>query len=246
MSAIRDKLDHPVIDVDGHILEFEPFYESYLKAAGNEVHAAFSAQTKAVGAWYAASAERRASERIRRPAFGLPTKNTLDLATVLMPKLLYSRLDAIGIDYCICYPTTTLLFLGHPDRDLRRALVRAVNRCHADLVREFADRMTIAALIPMQNPEDAIAELEYCVQTLGFKVIVIEAMVRRPVPAVAAAYPDMSPALQRNAVRDICSYFPELGAYNALAAVFGSEAPASSNGLRLDDLTDAAPSLPTR
>src|SRR5688572_4657755 len=107
---IRERLDHPVIDVDGHILEFEPFYDSYLRDAGTEAHAAFGAATKMLGTWYAASAQQRASERIRRPAFGLPTKNTLDLATVMMPKLLYSRLDSIGIDYAICYPTTTLLF----------------------------------------------------------------------------------------------------------------------------------------
>jgi predicted TIM-barrel fold metal-dependent hydrolase len=200
MHPLRERFDHPVIDVDGHILEFEPFYDSYLREAGKEAHAAFSAQTKAFGTWYAASAERRAAERIRRPAFGLPTKNTLDLATVLMPKLLYSRLDSIGIDYSIIYPTTTLVFLGYPDRDLRRAILRAVNRCHADLMREFADRMTIAALIPMQDPADAIEDLEYAVNTLGFKVVVIEAMVRRPVPAIAKAYPDMPPALARHAV----------------------------------------------
>jgi len=198
---IRDKLGHPVIDADGHILELEPLYHDYLRqSGGKEALDAFSAQTTAIGRWYTASPEERASERIRRPAFGLPTKNVLDLATVMMPRLLYSRLDSIGIDYCVCYPTSTLMFLGYGDRDLRRAIVRAVNRCHADLVREFSDRMTIAALIPMQNPDDAIAELEYAVETLGFKVVVIEAMVRRPVAAIANAYPDMPPALQRQAV----------------------------------------------
>ena len=199
--AIREQLGHPVIDADGHVLEFEPLYHDYLRQdGGKEALDAFLAQTKVIGRWYAATPRERADERIRRPAFGLPTKNTLDLATALMPRLLYSRLDAMGIDYAICYPTTTLMFLGHGERDVRRAILRAVNRCHADLVREFADRMTMAALIPMQDPKDAVADLEYAVETLGFKVVVIEAMVRRPNAALAAAYPDMPPALQRHAI----------------------------------------------
>ena len=33
-AAIRAKLDHPVIDSDGHMIEFEPGFLDYLKREG--------------------------------------------------------------------------------------------------------------------------------------------------------------------------------------------------------------------
>ena len=50
------------------------------------------------GPWYRLSPEERREWRATRPPWwALPTKNTLDRATALFPKLLYERLDEIGI-----------------------------------------------------------------------------------------------------------------------------------------------------
>ena len=43
----------------------------------------------------------------------------------------------------------------------------------ARLFTPYADRLTSAALIPMATPEEAVAELRYAVQELGFKSVVI-------------------------------------------------------------------------
>src|SRR6201997_1832595 len=45
--------------------------------------------------------------------------------------------------------------------------------------------MTPAAVIPMHTPQEAIAELEHAVRTLGLKVVVMGSLIRRPIAALA-------------------------------------------------------------
>ena len=55
-------------------------------------------------------AERR-HKRIGQSAFwARQAENTLDRATAMMPRLLYDRLDEIGLDFAIIYPTAGLRF----------------------------------------------------------------------------------------------------------------------------------------
>jgi hypothetical protein len=54
----------------------------------------------------------------------------------------------------------------------------------ADSFRDFADRLTPAAAIPMNTPAEAIAELEH-VKQLGLKAVVMGSLIRRPIPAYA-------------------------------------------------------------
>jgi len=52
------------------------------------------------------SVEERRRRRISQEAFwGHPSKNTKDLATAVFPRLLAERLDEIGLDFAIIYPT---------------------------------------------------------------------------------------------------------------------------------------------
>ena len=43
--------------------------------------------------------------------------------------------------------------------------------------------MTPAAIIPMHTPEEAIAELEFAVKQLGYKVAMLGSLMDRPVAA---------------------------------------------------------------
>ena len=56
--------------------------------------------------------------------WGWPTRNTRDRATAAPPRLLYERLDEIGIDFTILYPSTTLglLDMDDPSEELAGAL----------------------------------------------------------------------------------------------------------------------------
>ena len=127
--------------------------------------------------------QRKAMRRAQEAFWAVPTRNTLDRATELMPKLLYERLDEFGIDFTVLYPTSALGVPFHPDAETRRITCRAFNTFIADYFGEFSDRMTPAAVIPMHTPEEAIEELEHAVKKLGLKVVMMASMVRRRTPA---------------------------------------------------------------
>ncbi len=67
------------------------------------------------------------------------------------------------------YPTSALGVPFHPDENTRRTTCSAFNTFIADYFGDFSDRMTPAAVIPMNTPEEAIAELEYVVKQLGLE-----------------------------------------------------------------------------
>ena len=100
MSSYR--YGHPVIDSDGHFVEFFPAFVDYLKAeGGGEILERFGAawgNSHLNTGWYELSPEQRRERHSVRPAFwNVPTKNTLDLATAMLPKLMYERLEEIGL-----------------------------------------------------------------------------------------------------------------------------------------------------
>ena len=183
-AQVRARLKHPVIDSDGHTVEFQPILRDYIRQiAGPDLAGRY--RTDGAG-WYRMSWEQRQAERpFRPPWWALPTKNTLDRATATFPKLLHERLDQTGIDFAVLYPTAGLGAPHIRDDELRRVTCRAFNSFHADVFREYSDRLTPAAVIPMHTPQEAIDELEYAVKTLGLKVIMMAGHVRRPIPAVA-------------------------------------------------------------
>ena len=117
---------------------------------------------------------------------------TIDLATALFPELLYQRLDDIGIDFGVVYPSLGLVFLHTDDERYRVGACRALNRANAETFAPLADRLTPVAAIPMHTPEEAVAELEYVVSDLGFKAVVCAGYVQRPFDALAGTDPELS------------------------------------------------------
>lgn len=193
-TAVRDQCGHPIIDSDGHLVEFGPLLFDYIKeVAGPNVLERYLRSGIGGGllAWYQQSPEQRLHRRLTRPPWWpFPARNTLDRATATLPRLLHERLPEFGLDFTVLYPTLGLFALVIEDEEVRRAVCRAFNVMHADLVREYADRMTAVAVIPMHTPEEAIAELEYTVGKLGLKAILMAGHVRRAVPAVADKVPE--------------------------------------------------------
>lgn len=185
-AEIRAGLNHPMIDSDGHTVEFLPAFLDVLKEiAGPRIVERYVKHGGLGGSrWYQASAGERLERRMTRPPWwGVTMKNTLDRATASMPKLLYQRLDEIGLDFTVLYPSLGLAAPHTEDEEMRRATCRAFNIYHARIFQEFADRMTPAACIPMHTPQEAIDELEYAVRTLGMKAIMVAGYVARPIPA---------------------------------------------------------------
>jgi hypothetical protein len=198
-AAIRARLSHPIIDCDGHAAEFEPLFFDYLiEVGGSRIVERFkrSPDNAFTFLWNRLTPrERRESRAIRPNWWGHPTRNTLDRATSSLPRLLHERLDEMGLDFSIIYPSLGLNSSHIADEELRRAACRALNNYHAAASAEVADRLTPAAVIPMHTPAEAIEELGYVVNRLGLKLIVMPAYVRRPIPALACKAPELAPQL---------------------------------------------------
>ena len=190
-TEIRSRLDHPVIDGDGHWVEFDPvFSERMRKVGGDKAADGFLAAMQTTRDALSMSVAERRRRRVAQPAFwSRQSENTLDRATAMMPRLLYERLDEIGSDFAIIYPTAGLRVPRIGDDATRRAVVRAHNIVTAEYFRDLSDRMTPAAIIPMHTPEEAIAELEYVTRELGTKVGMFGSGMSRRVASVPASDP---------------------------------------------------------
>ncbi len=191
---LRSRLNHPIIDADGHWLEYAPLMrEEFRRIGGDAAAEALAIASDRIPSSLRMSLAERRRRRVGQEAFwGSPSENVLDRATAMLPRLLYERLDDLGIDFCVVYPTAGLGYHRMPDTRLRRAICRAYNVFTADQFRGLEDRIIPAAIIPMYTPEEAIEELEFAARQLGYKVMMVGGLMRRPVPALAEEHPAAS------------------------------------------------------
>jgi predicted TIM-barrel fold metal-dependent hydrolase len=188
-ARIRSGLSHPVIDADGHFVELAPLLNeemlTYLEEmGGREVRDRYTLDTGLTDTSTVLAGHRggTGSSWNAMPSWwGWATENTLDRATAHLPALLYERLDEIGIDFTILYPSMTLAYLEIAGDELIGLRCRAANRALANLFAPYRDRTTVGALIPMIDPKLAIDELEFAVRELGFKTAVFAGHARRPI-----------------------------------------------------------------
>ncbi len=199
-EKIRARLGHPIIDSDGHTVELTPVYFDYLKQAGGpELVDRYVKASAARGTnpWHDMSESERRHDWTRCPPWWAGPAWTLDRATASLPRLLQERMEELGLDYAVLDPPEGM---GGPpvfrDEELRRASCRALNTFHAEIYRDCADRVTPAAVIPFENPREAIEEMEYAVNELGLKVIVFTHQ-RRPIPEAQGAAPELAPYAYR-------------------------------------------------
>ncbi len=182
---LHARLSHPVIDADGHWIEYGPVMKEEFRRIGGEAAAeALAVATQRVPTSLKMTLAERTRKRVGQEAFwSSPSENVLDRATAMLPRLMYERLDDLGIDFSVVYPTAGLSFHRMQDTRLRRAICRAYNVFAADQFRGLGDRVIPAAIIPMYTPEEAIEELEFAVTELGYKVVMVGGLMRRRVPA---------------------------------------------------------------
>ncbi len=185
VAAIRERIDHPVIDSDGHHIEYAPIVRDLLvedtdPSFGKEFDQVIESSRLRR---QIPGEHLRAAGATRSSWWALPA-DALDRATAMLPRLLYDRLDQLGVDFALLYPTYGLLVTGLPNDELRPALARAFNRYAAEAYADFDDRLCPAAAIPMSTPEEAIAELDHAVGELGMKVVMMNGAIVRPIPGL--------------------------------------------------------------
>ncbi len=184
-ELVHSRLGHPVIDADGHFLEYQPALASYLQQEGVAPESVLTGDI-ALGPGTWGYVDMKPEERLRRRAtrtawWAAPSANTLDVATATFPALLDERLDEIGIDYAVMYGSAALVYPLIQDDERRRSACRALNRYAADAFSDYSQRMTPAAVIPMHTPEEAIEMLDFAVGELGLKAAMIAGLVERQV-----------------------------------------------------------------
>src|SRR5579875_408109 len=193
-AEIRSRLNHPIIDADGHWIEYTPvFAERMRRVAGDKSADGFLAAQRRIPDALSLSIAERARRGIAMEGYwGRQSTNTRDRATAMLPRMLYDRLDELGIDFAVIYPTAGLSIPRIDDDETRRAVIRAFNIVTADYFRDLSDRLTPAAVIPMHTPEEAIAELEFVTKELGAKVGMFGSSIKRPLPAAKGVDPDVA------------------------------------------------------
>jgi len=182
---IRASLDHPIVDIDGHIVESIPLVVEFMRrVAGSDVADRFAASIPS----FASRNGRllapldiagKPTPGVFVPPWWTVAPNALDRATAFLPGLLHERLDEIGLDFSVLYSSVGLACFAHPDDAIRRGSCRGLNTYLAELCDGYGDRLTAAAVIPSHSPEEAIAELEHAVVQLGFKAAVLNSYVVR-------------------------------------------------------------------
>ena len=182
-EQIRAELDHPVIDGDGHVLEYMPAVHPYLREAlGAELFDSYLAASSPLrSAMVSPSLDQRRRSRVPQAGWwGSPAGNARDLVTSMSPQLMHERCGELGFDYMVLYATNGMGSGGVARDDLRQGLCRGFNDFFADAYRDYSDRLTVGGIVPMNTPEEAIAELEHC-KAIGLKVVGIPHGVLRPI-----------------------------------------------------------------
>lgn len=190
---VRRGLKHPVIDADGHWLELQPIFLDYLaQVAGGKLADQYATHAAShLGFdWYRMTPDERMRHRVLRSPWWTFPCNTVDRTAAIVPAMFYDRLDDLGIDYALVYPSLGFNLAKVQDENMRRAVTRAYNVMAADMFRPYADRMTAAAAISLNTPAEAIEEAEYAVRTLGLKALVMNCTVPRRIEADADWQPE--------------------------------------------------------
>ncbi|HPG24049.1 MAG: amidohydrolase family protein [Spirochaetaceae bacterium] len=186
-ALVRRGLDHPILDSDGHHVEYQPaVFDILARVAGSAMVDRYRkwVEENSLFAWYAMSpAEREDARIVRPPWWGIPMEDVRDRATVMFPKLLHERMEELGLDFSVIYPTWGLMVGNVDDAEIRRAACRAMNVYSAEVFAPYSDRMTPVAVIPTVTPEEAIEELDFAIGELGLKSVVMNGYAVRPIPA---------------------------------------------------------------
>lgn len=190
-AEIRGRLGHPVVDADGHFMEFMPLVDDEVLAyveeeGGADLRDRYLARAVRSLDTVDFVADRRSSAivdgwRAMPSWWGNPVADAHERATAHLPTLMYERLDELGVDLMLTYPSWTLGFMMASDPELRVAACRATNRHTASLFAGLGDRLLPAAIIPMETPEEAVAAIDHAVGELGFRLVVLQGHATRPV-----------------------------------------------------------------
>src|SRR5437870_13355029 len=104
---LRSRLSHPVVDADGHWLEYLPVMREQLKKIAGDaaVEGLALASSRIPNALKLSLAERRRKRVGMEGFWPSPSEHVLDRARAMFPRLVHARLDRRGNDFPVGSPT---------------------------------------------------------------------------------------------------------------------------------------------
>jgi predicted TIM-barrel fold metal-dependent hydrolase len=188
--GIRERVGHPIVDGDGHLVEVRQALVRFAYQRGQE---ALLDEPVARGLLVPGNEHMRFPPLEERRQFythkanrWFTPANTRDYAAVCMPGLMYERLEETGFDFAVVYPTFGLHIAHIPGEAARRGLCHLYNELVAEDYAPYRDRLSPVAILPLSTPEEGIEGLEHAV-SLGLKAFLIPSYVWRTIPAFADA-----------------------------------------------------------
>jgi uncharacterized protein len=109
----------------------------------------------------------------------------------LFNRVRVEHMDREGIDHQVIYGSITLAFCSLVDAELAVALCRAYNDYIAEDCAGYAQRLHPVAVLPLQDPGEAVREMRRCVEVLGMPGVSIAPNVPQPHPAAPDRFPDV-------------------------------------------------------
>lgn len=166
---MSERAGHRVIDADGHVVELPTLWPEYLEERYRDRAPRFTTDENG------RVCQVLGDQIISRHAVALST----DAAGAFHgntrreggwdPKRRIEDMDAEGIDAAVLFPSLSFFFCESRDPGLDAALCRAYNDWLADYCRAAPERLVGVALLPLQDLDLAIAELERCTARHGFR-----------------------------------------------------------------------------
>ncbi len=146
-------LDTRIIDGDGHIMEDEPAIIARMEPAYRRIVEQTGLIFPPLDHLHAGRAVETPPRRDGRPVVG--------------PEGWVDFLEDVGIDWTVLYPTKALAYGNMVSLDYAVVSCRAYNDWLSDTYLKFDPRFKGMAIIPMQDPEEAVKELTRTVEELG-------------------------------------------------------------------------------
>jgi predicted TIM-barrel fold metal-dependent hydrolase len=159
-----------VIDADAHVLEPPGIWGEYLE---QRWHEAMPKPTRDADGLFCYRVGGRLLMRTASSLAVAPRDSDGNVRTLPRgawdPHARLSDMDSEGIDVAVLYPTLAFFFPEVDDPALHAALCRAYNDWLADLMRTDPARLLGVALLPLDDVDASIAELERAVEKLGHR-----------------------------------------------------------------------------
>ncbi len=147
------QMANKIIDGDGHIMEDTTAIIAHLRSPYREIALRKGVVFPPLDHLHAGRAVETPPQRDQRPGVG--------------PQGWLDFLDDVGIEWTVLYPTTGLAYGKIVSLDYAVEVARAYNNWLYETYLKFNPRFKAMAIIPMQEPEEAVIELRRAVTELG-------------------------------------------------------------------------------